>query len=87
MGVIAWLIVGLIAGFLASMAVNRSGKGILRDIVLGIIGALVGGFIFHAAGYPGVTGLNGWSILVAFIGAVVVLIIYHALIQRPGQEA
>ena len=82
MGLIAWIIVGLIAGFLASLAVNRSGEGFIRDILLGIVGALIGGFIFHFAGYQGVNGINLWSILVAFIGAVVLLVIYHAAFRR-----
>lgn len=83
MGIIAWIILGLIAGFIASMLVNRSGEGILLDIILGIVGALVGGFIMSAVfGTEGVTGLNLWSILVAIVGAVVVLVIYHALAGR-----
>lgn len=78
-GVIAWIIVGLIGGFLASRIVNKSGEGTLRDILLGIIGGIVGGIIFRMFGGHGVTGFNLWSILVAFIGAVVVLVIYHAV--------
>ena len=79
MGVLAWIIVGLIAGFLASKVVNRTGEGMLRDILLGIVGAIVGGWIFHAMGEPGVYGINIYSILVAFVGGVVVLVIYHAI--------
>ncbi|HEY6395237.1 MAG TPA: GlsB/YeaQ/YmgE family stress response membrane protein [Candidatus Binataceae bacterium] len=85
MGIIAWLVVGLIAGFLASMMVNKTGEGMIGDIVLGIIGALVGGFIFNQAGYSGVSGINPWSILVAFIGAVILLVIYHAITGRRGR--
>jgi uncharacterized membrane protein YeaQ/YmgE (transglycosylase-associated protein family) len=78
MGIIAWIIVGLIAGFLASKVVNRSGEGFLRDVLLGIIGAVVGGWIFNAMGQAGVSGINLYSILVAFVGGVIVLVIYHA---------
>jgi uncharacterized membrane protein YeaQ/YmgE (transglycosylase-associated protein family) len=80
MGIIAWIFVGLIAGFLASKVVNRSGEGFMRDVLLGIVGAIVGGWIFHALGEPGVFGVNIYSILVAFVGAVVVLVVYHTLV-------
>jgi uncharacterized membrane protein YeaQ/YmgE (transglycosylase-associated protein family) len=82
MGVIAWLVLGLIAGFIASKLVNHSGSGVLMDIVLGVIGALVGGFLFSVVGAVGVTGFNIYSMLVAVVGAVVVLFIYHALVGR-----
>jgi uncharacterized membrane protein YeaQ/YmgE (transglycosylase-associated protein family) len=82
MSIIGWLILGLIAGFVASRIVNAQGQGIVLDIVLGIIGALVGGFIFDAAGGVGVTGFNAWSLLVAIIGSVIVLVLYHALTGR-----
>ena len=79
MSIIGWLILGLIAGFVASKIVNAQGQGIVLDIVLGIVGALVGGFIFDAAGGVGVTGFNVWSLLVAIIGSIIVLVLYHAL--------
>ncbi len=82
MGIIAWIIVGVIAGFLASKVVNRSGEGFMRDLLLGIVGAFVGGWIFTAMGRNGVTGLNLYSILVAFVGGVVVLVLYHALFGK-----
>jgi uncharacterized membrane protein YeaQ/YmgE (transglycosylase-associated protein family) len=82
MSIIAWLILGLIAGFVASKIVNAQRQGIVLDIVLGIIGALVGGFIFDAAGKVGVTGFNAWSLLVAIIGSIIVLVVYHALTGR-----
>ncbi len=82
MSIIGWLILGLIAGFVASKIVNAQGQGIVLDIVLGIIGALVGGFIFDAAGKVGVTGFNAWSLLVAIIGSIIVLVLYHALTGR-----
>lgn len=82
MSIIAWLILGLIAGFIASKIVNLQGEGILLDIVLGIVGAVVGGFLFNTIGAVGVTGFNLYSMIVAVIGAIVVLVIYHALIGR-----
>src|SRR4051794_25849179 len=83
MGIIAWVLVGLIGGFLASKVVNHTGEGLLRDILLGILGAFVGGFIFRTVGSTGVTGFNLWSILVAFVGAVIFLILYHAMFGGP----
>ncbi len=82
MGIIAWLVLGLIAGFIASKIVNRSGSGLIMDIILGIVGAFVGGLVFNFFGAAGVTGFNIYSAIVAVIGAVVVLVIYHALIGR-----
>jgi len=82
MSVIGWIILGLIAGFIGSKIVNRTGQGILIDIVLGIVGAIVGGVLFSAVGSTGVTGLNLWSMFVAVVGAVVVLLVYHALSGR-----
>jgi len=79
MGIIAWIVVGLIAGFIASKIVNKSGEGFLRDVILGIIGAIVGGWIFTTLGANGVTGFNIYSIFVAVVGAIVVLVVYHAI--------
>jgi uncharacterized membrane protein YeaQ/YmgE (transglycosylase-associated protein family) len=82
MSIIGWLILGLIAGFVASKIVNAQGQGIVLDIALGMVGALVGGFIFDALGGVGVTGFNAWSLLVAIIGSIIVLLLYHALTGR-----
>jgi uncharacterized membrane protein YeaQ/YmgE (transglycosylase-associated protein family) len=82
MSIIAWIVLGLIAGFIASKIVNKQGEGFFLDIVLGIVGALVGGFIFTALGATGVTGFNLYSLVVSVIGAVVVLVIYHAVAGR-----
>ena len=82
MGVIAWIILGLVAGFIGSKVVNKTGSGLLMDIVLGIVGAVVGGFIFAQFGSAGVTGFNVYSMIVAIIGAIVVLVIYHAIVGR-----
>ncbi len=82
MGWIAWIILGLIAGFIASKIVNKQGEGFIVDLVLGIVGAIIGGIIFNAFGAAGVTGFNLWSLLVAVIGAIVLLVIYHAIFGR-----
>jgi uncharacterized membrane protein YeaQ/YmgE (transglycosylase-associated protein family) len=82
MGFIAWLIMGLIAGFIASKLVNKQGEGVLMDIVLGIVGAVVGGFIANALGFTGITGFDLYSILVSVVGAVIVLVVYHAMTRR-----
>jgi uncharacterized membrane protein YeaQ/YmgE (transglycosylase-associated protein family) len=82
MSVIAWIILGLIAGFIASKLVNRTGGSLVLDLLLGVVGAFVGGFLFTRFGAAGVTGLNIYSILVSIVGAVVVLFIYHALVGR-----
>jgi uncharacterized membrane protein YeaQ/YmgE (transglycosylase-associated protein family) len=82
MSIIGWVVLGLIAGFVASKIVNKTGEGVIVDIVLGIVGAIVGGIIFNAVGEVGVTGFNLWSMFVAVIGAIVILVIYHALFRR-----
>ena len=84
MSILAWIILGLIAGFIASKIFVGSGQGLLMDIVLGIVGAVVGGYLFAALGATGVTGFNLWSMFVAVIGAIVVLWIYHAIAGRTG---
>jgi len=82
MSLIAWIVLGLLAGFIASKLVNKSGEGMLMDIALGVVGAVVGGWLFHAFGMQGVSGLNVYSLVVAVIGAAVFLIIYHAFTNR-----
>jgi uncharacterized membrane protein YeaQ/YmgE (transglycosylase-associated protein family) len=77
-----WIVLGLVAGVIASKIVNRAGEGFILDIILGIAGALVGGYLFNAFGEVGVTGFNFWSMLVAVIGAIVILAIYHAIARR-----
>lgn len=73
MSIIAWIVMGLIAGFAASKLVEHRGKGLLLDIVLGVAGALVGGFMFRLIGSPGITGFNLWSVFVSMMGAVILL--------------
>lgn len=79
MSFIVWIVLGLIAGFIASKIINRKGEGLIRDILLGIIGAVVGGWLFRVFGMSGVTGFNIYSLVVAVAGAVVVLLVYHAI--------
>lgn len=82
MSILAWLVLGLIAGFIASKLVNKTGEGLVLDIVLGIVGAVVGGWVFNTLGHSGVTGVNIYSMFVAVVGAVIVLVLYHALFRR-----
>lgn len=82
MSILAWVILGLISGFIASKLVNKTGEGVFLDVILGVVGAVIGGFIFNALGATGVDGLNIWSMFVAVVGAVVVLGIKHALVGR-----
>jgi len=79
MSILAWIILGLIAGFIASKIVNKAGEGIVMDILLGIVGAIVGGYVFSMFGASGVSGLNIYSLNVAVIGSIVFLVIYHAI--------
>jgi uncharacterized membrane protein YeaQ/YmgE (transglycosylase-associated protein family) len=82
MSLLAWIVLGVVAGFIGSKLVNRSGSGLVMDLVLGIVGAVVGGFVFQEFGHAGVSGLNLYSLMVAVIGAVIVLVIYHAVARR-----
>jgi uncharacterized membrane protein YeaQ/YmgE (transglycosylase-associated protein family) len=79
MSILAWIVLGLVAGFIGSKIVNKSGEGFILDIVLGLVGSLVGGWLFSVFGAHGVTGLNIYSLVVAVIGAIVVLVAYHAI--------
>ena len=78
MSILAWIVLGLLAGFIGSQLVNKTGEGVVLDIVLGIVGAVVGGYLFNMMGAAGVTGVNIYSLFVAVVGAVVVLVAYHA---------
>ena len=79
MSILAWVVLGLIAGFIGSKIVNKSGEGLILDILLGIVGAVVGGWLFTQFGASGVTGLNLYSLLVAIVGSVLFLVVYHAI--------
>jgi uncharacterized membrane protein YeaQ/YmgE (transglycosylase-associated protein family) len=85
MSFLSWIILGLISGFIASKIVNAAGQGVVMDIVLGIIGAIAGGWLFNIIGHVGVTGLNLYSILVAVVGSVIVLLIYHAAVGKRAR--
>jgi uncharacterized membrane protein YeaQ/YmgE (transglycosylase-associated protein family) len=82
MSIIAWIVLGLIAGFIGSKLVNKTGEGFFLDIALGIVGAIIGGWLFALFGMHGVTGVNLYSLIVAVIGAVVFLLVYHAIRRR-----
>jgi uncharacterized membrane protein YeaQ/YmgE (transglycosylase-associated protein family) len=82
MSLLAWVILGLVAGFIGSKIVNKRGEGLILDIVLGIIGAVAGGWIFNALGASGVTGLNLYSLFVAVVGSIILLVLYHAVFRR-----
>lgn len=79
MSILAWILLGLIAGFIGSKVVNKSGEGIILDILLGIVGAVIGGYLFNTFGAHGVTGLNLYSLFVAVVGSVIFLVAYHAI--------
>ena len=81
MSFLAWIVLGLIAGWIGSMLVNKSGEGVLMDIALGVIGAVLGGWLFNTFDHTGVTGLNLYSLLVAVVGSVVVLFLYHLVVR------
>jgi uncharacterized membrane protein YeaQ/YmgE (transglycosylase-associated protein family) len=81
MSLLAWIVLGLVAGFIASKAVDDTGQGLLFDILLGVVEAVVGGFLFNQFGEPGVAGLNLHSLLVAVVGAFLVLRLHHAVVE------
>ncbi len=82
MSIIGWIVFGVIAGFIASKIVSKQDDGIVVDMVLGIIGAVVGGFLFNVFGALGVGGFNVYSMFIAVLGAVLVLAAYHAFARR-----
>ena len=77
MSLLTWIVLGLVSGFVASKIINKSGEGFLLDVVLGVVGAVVGGWLFNTFGMAGVSGLNVYSFVVAIVGAIVVLAAYH----------
>ena len=79
MSLFVWILLGLVAGFVASHIVNHHGEGVVLDALLGVVGAIVGGWLFHVFGHVGVTGLNLHSMLVATVGAIVFLVVYHSI--------
>jgi uncharacterized membrane protein YeaQ/YmgE (transglycosylase-associated protein family) len=79
MCLVVWIVLGLIAGLIASKAVNTRGEGVLLDSLLGVVGAVVGGVLFRLFGLAGVSGVNPHSVSVAMAGAILVLIAYESL--------
>jgi uncharacterized membrane protein YeaQ/YmgE (transglycosylase-associated protein family) len=79
MSFFAWIVLGLFAGLIGSKMVDKTCQGAFLEIFLGVVGAVVGWWLFNRFGAAGVTGLNLYSLLVAVIGAVVVLVVYHAI--------
>jgi uncharacterized membrane protein YeaQ/YmgE (transglycosylase-associated protein family) len=79
MSLLAWIGLGFIAGFIASHVVNHRGEGMVLDILLGIVGSVVGGWVAHALGMAGITRLNLYSVGVATAGSIIVLFVYHAI--------
>jgi len=86
MSIFTWIIIGLVAGFLASKFVIRSGEGLLRDLALGIGGAVIGGSLFGVLTTAEVAGLDVFGLIVTLVGASAVLVVYHTLFwhARPG---
>ena len=82
MSFLVWIILGLVAGYIASQIVDREGKGLWLNMALGIVGAIVGGVIFSALGGVGITGINLYSLIVAVVGSIAVLWIYNAVRGR-----
>jgi uncharacterized membrane protein YeaQ/YmgE (transglycosylase-associated protein family) len=79
MSLFVWILLGLVSGLIASHIVNHRGEGVVLDTLLGVVGAVVGGWLFHTFGHAGVSGLNLHSFLVATVGAIVFLVGYHAI--------
>lgn len=84
MSILAWIVLGLVSGFIASKLVRGSGSGVVLDLVLGVIGAFVGGGAFNLIGQRGITGFDIWSVFVSVVGAFIVLAVYHLV--RGGRS-
>jgi uncharacterized membrane protein YeaQ/YmgE (transglycosylase-associated protein family) len=85
MSILAWIVLGLLAGFIASKVINSTGEGFILDIVLGIVGAVVGGWLFNTFGMAGVTGFNLYSLLVAVVGAAAAGMVFSWLSLDLGR--
>jgi uncharacterized membrane protein YeaQ/YmgE (transglycosylase-associated protein family) len=79
---VAWILIGLVVGFIGSKILNRTGRGRLRDVLLGIVGAMVGGFLSNLLGKSSGSGVDFYSLLVAAVGATVFMFVNHALFRR-----
>jgi len=82
LGFVAWIVIGLVIGFIGSKILNKTGRGLGRDCLIGIVGAFISGFLANLLGKPGGPGLDLYSLIVAAVGAVVFMIVYHALFRR-----
>ena len=82
MSILAWIVLGLLAGFIGSKLVNQTRSGIVLEMALGVAGAIAGGFVSNALGAPGMTVLNPYSLLVAVAGSALVLVAYHSFFRR-----
>ena len=78
----AWVVIGLFVGFFGSKLLNKTGRRRLRDVLLGVVGALVGGFLSNLLGMSNGSQLDFYSLLVAAVGAIVFMFVYHALFRR-----
>ena len=78
----AWIVLGLFSGFIASRIINKSGRGLVTDIALGILGALIGGWLFNTFAMPGASGLNLYGDVVTIVGAVAVVMAHHFLVRH-----
>ena len=79
MSLFAWIVLGLLAGFISSHLVNHRGEGMVLDVLLGIVGAVTGGWVAHLLGYAAVTRLDLYGVIVATVGAMIFLFVYHAI--------
>ena len=79
---VAWIVIGLVAGYLGSLILNRRNPRVISYVLLGIVGAIVGGFLSNLLGRPHLGALDTYSMIVAVVGAVVFLIVYHAVFRR-----
>lgn len=86
MSILAWIVLGLVSGFIASKLVRGSGSGVVLDLVLGVIGAFVGGGAFNLIGQRGITGFDIWSVFVSVVGAIIVLAVYHLVRGRRSDR-
>lgn len=84
MSILSWIVLGLVAGYIGSLVVDRRGAGVVIDILIGIAGALLGGWVFQALGWGSVSGFNLASLLVAIVGSIILLLIYHAIRRATG---
>jgi uncharacterized membrane protein YeaQ/YmgE (transglycosylase-associated protein family) len=85
MSFIAWILIGLISGFITNKVIDGRSQRPSRDMALGVLGAFVGGLMFHLIGQTGVTDINVWSVFVSLLGAAAVLLGYHAIVGRPSR--